>query len=85
MENKTKNIIIIVLSILLFFSVMLNVINMRPNMIHNDRMMNNRMDQRDFSNRMNDSNRPDNKNNIQSDDNQKNLPEKPSEDSMQNE
>lgn len=46
MENKTKNIIIIVLSILLFISVMFNVINFKP-VMHN-KMNNNKM-HRDFN------------------------------------
>ena len=58
MENKTKNIIIIALSILLFISVMFNVINFKP-MMHNK--MNNNMIQRDFSNHM--DNMPNDKNN----------------------
>jgi len=49
MENKTKNIIIIVLSVLLFISVMFNVINFKP-MMHNK--MNNNMMHRDFNRSM---------------------------------
>ena len=52
MENKSKNIIIIILSVLLFISVMFNVINIRPKMMMGSHMDNNMM-QRNFQGHMN--------------------------------
>ncbi|MBQ9024560.1 MAG: hypothetical protein IJ105_04985 [Bacilli bacterium] len=68
MNDKTKNIVIIVLSVLLFISIMFNVINFRP-MMHNK--MNNNMIQRDFSRSM--DNMPNDRNNQRQNNNQ--MPE----------
>lgn len=65
MDNKTKNIIIIILSVLLFISVMFNVINIKPMMHYK---MNNNMMHRDFSRSM--DNMPNDRNNQRPNNNQ---------------
>ena len=73
MKEKTKNIIIIVLAVLLSASVMLNIINIRPSM---SRMQHDNMMQRSMNGPMNDNrqfNRPDRNQNMPQDN--QNVPE----------
>jgi hypothetical protein len=50
MENKTKNVIIIILAVLLFISVMFNVMNLRPHGMMDRGMMQRGINNRSFNN-----------------------------------
>ena len=79
MENKTKNVIIIVLAVLLFISVMFNVMNLRPH-----GMMDRGMMQRNFSNHsFNNGQMPESRNDRMLSDNQNNQDNMPMQESNQ--